>query len=205
MSNIWQKRSLALARKHPAMKIAKKRWGVPQINRREPSSFQALARAIVFQQLSTKAATTIYARLKALTPIRAEDIYRARQQDLRAAGISGNKFLALRDLAEKSLQGEVPLRSLWRYSDDEVIERLVKVRGIGVWSAQMFLIFHLERPDVWPVGDLGVQEGYRLMSGEKERRRPKELEACGEAFRKNRSSAAWYLWRISDAKEFKAN
>ncbi|OWY63157.1 hypothetical protein B7486_54625 [cyanobacterium TDX16] len=96
------------------------------------------------------------------------------------------------------MDGTVPLRNLWRLSDEEVVERLVVVRGIGPWTAQMFLMFQLRRPDVWPVGDLGVRKGYQLVFELPEMPEPKELEALGEPFRPHRSVAAWYFWRAVD-------
>jgi 3-methyladenine DNA glycosylase/8-oxoguanine DNA glycosylase len=117
---------------------------------------------------------------------------------LRGAGLSAAKALSVRDLAEKAVDGTVPLDRLSRLKDDDLIERLVVVRGIGRWTAEMFLIFQLRRLDVWPVDDLGVRKGYARAYGLREMPAPKELLALGEPFRPYRSIAAWYCWRAVD-------
>jgi DNA-3-methyladenine glycosylase II len=113
---------------------------------------------------------------------------------LRSVGLSGAKTASIRDLAAKSLDGTVPLRGLSRLSDEEIVERLSSVRGIGPWTAEMFLMFQLGRPNVWPVGDLGVRNGYRIAYGLDEMPTPKQLLPLGEAYRPYRSVAAWYCW-----------
>ncbi len=120
------------------------------------------------------------------------------EDDLRGAGLSAAKLASMRDLAAKSLDGTVALRGLHRRPDDEVIERLVQVRGIGEWTAQMFLMFHLHRLDVWPVGDLGVRHGYARAFRLREPPTAKQLGPLGEAYRPYRSVAAWYMWRVMD-------
>ena len=161
----------------------------------------ALVRAITYQQLSTKAAGTIHGRLLDLfggepTP---EAILRQPDEALRACGLSRAKTAAVQDLAQKSLDGTVQdIAGLAALEDDEVIRRLVEVRGIGVWTARMFLLFTLGRPDVWAPGDLGLREGLRVMTGAEERPTPKAFEAAGEPFRPWRSVACWYLWRATE-------
>jgi DNA-3-methyladenine glycosylase II len=174
--------------------------GPPDLREPRGSAFEALARSIVFQQLAGAAATTIWNRFRALVPgtLTAEQVLLLDDESLRGAGLSGAKAAAIRDLAMKSSDGTVPLRNLWRLADDEVIDRLVAVRGIGPWTAQMFLMFQLRRPDVWPVGDLGVRKGYQLVFDLPEMPEPKELEVLGEPFRPHRSTAAWYFWRAVD-------
>jgi DNA-3-methyladenine glycosylase II len=119
---------------------------------------------------------------------------------LRGAGLSGNKTKALRDLAEKIVSGELPLRGIARHDDEEVIRRLTTVWGIGEWTAQMFLIFKLGRLDVMPAGDLGVQEGLRVLDGLDARPSPDKLLDRAEVWRPLCSVAAWFLWRLSDAR-----
>jgi DNA-3-methyladenine glycosylase II len=163
--------------------------------------FSALVRAIAGQQLSTKAAATIYARLLDLMPDRQpspEALAALTDEQLRAVGMSRQKSASLRDLSEKVLSGLVDLDALSRMSDEDVISSLVRVRGIGRWSAEMFLMFRLHRPDVLPVGDLGivnaVQKVYRL----RKRPTPERILKLGEAWRPYRSIASWYLWRSLD-------
>ncbi len=168
------------------------------------SPFHALMRAIVYQQLSGKAAGTILGRVLALMPKgrgrpRPEDLLAIDDQRLRAAGLSGNKLLALRDLAAKAQDGTVPtLAALRRLSDAEIIERLTAVRGIGVWTVEMLLLFRLGRSDVLPVADLGVQKGFQLTYRKRALPTAKQLLKAGETWRPFRSVASWYLWRAMD-------
>jgi DNA-3-methyladenine glycosylase II len=163
--------------------------------------FSALVRAITGQQLSTKAASTIYARMVALMPggvPTPAGFACVSDDDLRAAGMSRQKTAYLRDLCEKVGSRAIDLDALDVLPDEEVIDALVKVKGIGRWSAEMFLIFRLHRPDVLPVGDLGivvaVQRAYRLRT----RPKPERLRKIGDAWRPYRSVASWYLWRSLD-------
>jgi DNA-3-methyladenine glycosylase II len=165
--------------------------------------FDALAESIVYQQLSGKAAATIFARVRALYPRRkwlAPDLILATpDEQLRAAGLSRNKTIAIKDLASRTLDGTVPSRSaLARMSDEEIIARLTTVRGIGRWTVEMLLLFDLRRLDVWPVDDYGVRKGYARAFGKKIPPKPKELHAIGERWRPYRSVAAWYFWRALD-------
>jgi DNA-3-methyladenine glycosylase II len=159
--------------------------------------FYYLARAIVYQQLATAAARTIHGRfMEALggdvTPAK---VLRTREEKLRKAGLSGSKLAAIRDLATKVRSGEVDVSDLEEQSDEEVTRRLTLVRGIGPWTAHMYLMFRMHRPDVWPVGDLGVRAGFRKIHAWPEAPTQKELEPLGEAYRPWRSAAAWYCWR----------
>lgn len=167
------------------------------------SPFQALLRAIVHQQLSGKAAATIFGRVEALSPGRgklsAELMLRLSEAQLRSAGLSRGKVLAVKDLAAKTLDGTVPtLARLKKMDDAEIVERLVAVRGIGVWSAEMLLIFRLGRPDVLPTSDLGVRKGFMVTYAMAELPHPKHLLDHGERWRPFRSVASWYLWRAAD-------
>lgn len=166
------------------------------------SHFHALARSIVYQQLAGVAARTIHDRVKALTPgrrfPRPEQLVRLSDEALRGAGLSTNKSLALRDLSERCLDGRLRLRSVARRPDEEVIEELVQVRGIGRWTAQMFLMSRLGRLDVMAPDDLGLQEGLRRLDGLNERPKPKELALRAQVWAPLRSVAAWVLWRLTE-------
>lgn len=161
--------------------------------------FEALARNIVFQQLHGKAAEAIHARLVALFgggKLRPEEILGAKEEELRGAGLSAAKLAALRDLAAKTLDGTVPtLARMRRMTDEEIVERLTQVRGIGRWTVEMLLMFRLGRADVLPVGDFAVRKGFALAYGLAESPKPKELTEFGERWRPYRSVASWYMWR----------
>src|SRR3712207_1347072 len=163
--------------------------------------FDALAESIAYQQLSGKAAATIWGRVKALYGRRKwldpEAVLATPDEKLRACGLSGSKTAALKDLAAKALDGTVPRTgaALAKMSDEEIIERLTKVRGIGRWTVEMMLLFQLGRLDVWPVTDYGVQKGYAKTFGKRKLPTPKQLQRAGEKWRPYRSVAAWYFWR----------
>jgi DNA-3-methyladenine glycosylase II len=172
--------------------------GPIRIGRRTGSHFAGLVEAIVYQQLAGAAAKAIHGRLVAALDdgVEPEALLSLSDEALRAAGLSTNKARSLRDLATKVLGGTVVLspRGLSRQSDEEVIARLSTVRGIGPWTAQMFLIFRLRRLDVWPVGDFGVRRGYGL-AWRVPMPTPRELEPLGEPYRPYRTVVAWYCWR----------
>ena len=174
--------------------------GPPKLRWRSDSHFASLVRSIVFQQLAGAAAAAIHGRVVAALggEVTAEALLATPPEALRAAGLSAAKEASLRDLAAKVVEGTVVLdpRGLARESDDEVIERLSTVRGIGRWTAEMFLLFQLRRLDVWPTGDLGVRRGYGLAWGVP-MPSPKELEVLGDPFRPYRSVVALYCWRAS--------
>lgn len=161
--------------------------------------FEALARNIVYQQLHGSAAAAIHRRVLELFgggKLRPEELLAAPDEHLRAAGLSAAKLASLRDLAAKTLDGTVPtLARLRRMSDDEIVERLTQVRGIGRWTVEMLLMFRLGRPDVLPVGDFAVRKGFAMAYGLDESPKPKELESYGERWRPYRSVASWYMWR----------
>ena len=166
--------------------------------------FDALAESIAYQQLSGKAAATIWSRVRALYPRRKyldpEQILVTPDDTLRLAGLSRNKIAALKDLAAKTIDGTVPSsRAFARMSDEEIIARLITVRGIGRWTVEMLLLFDLGRPDVWPVDDYGVRKGFAKTFGRRKLPTPKELMKFGEKWRPYRSVAAWYFWRALDA------
>lgn len=164
------------------------------------SAFAALAGSIVYQQLAGRAAQVIHGRVISavggrLTPAA---VLATPEPALRAAGLSASKAGTMRSLAEAFLDGTVPARSIAKMSDTEVIQRLTVVKGIGPWTAEMFLIFHLQRLDVWPTTDYGVRKGYALTFGLSALPAPRELQPLGERFQPYRSVLAWYLWRAVD-------
>jgi DNA-3-methyladenine glycosylase II len=168
--------------------------------------FDALAESIAYQQLSGKAAATIFGRVRALYPKRRwldpKQLLATPDETLRAAGLSRAKIAALKDLAAKTIDGTVPSgRALLRMTDDEIITRLTAVRGIGRWTVEMLLLFDLGRPDVWPVDDYGVRKGFAKTFGRRKLPTPKQLMKFGEKWRPFRSVAAWYFWRALDQVE----
>jgi DNA-3-methyladenine glycosylase II len=189
-----------VARRDPALGRLVDLLGPPAIRPPLEGYFAALVRAIAFQQLAGRAAAAIHGRFLAnfvegLTP---EAVLALPEELFRSAGLSAAKTASIRDLAAKTVDGTVPLEGLEAYSDDEIVERLSKVRGIGPWTAEMFLIFQLRRPDVWPVDDFGVRKGYAIAHELSTLPKPKELAALGEVYRPYRSIAAWYCWRAND-------
>jgi 3-methyladenine DNA glycosylase/8-oxoguanine DNA glycosylase len=167
---------------------------------RAQSPFEALAESIVYQQLSGKAAATILSRVVAIyAPKRfpsPDDVLATPDESLRAAGLSGAKTRAMKDLAAKTKDGTVPtMRALLKMDEEAIVERLIAVRGIGRWTVEMMLIFRLGRPDVLPVGDYGIRKGFQRTFRTRELPTPKELGAHGERWRPFRTVASWYLWR----------
>jgi len=186
---------------HPHMQVLIARAGrfrMPLEPHQHP--FHSLLRSITFQQLNGAAAATILQRV--LDQVGGGDfphpgqLLAAPDETLRAAGLSRQKIAAMRDLAAKTLAGVVPdWPALQSMPDDEIVARLTTVRGVGVWTVQMMLIFRLGRPDVWPTLDYGVQQGYRIAFRKRLLPKPKQLAAAGEPFRPYRSVAAWYFWQ----------
>jgi DNA-3-methyladenine glycosylase II len=191
-----------LAKRDPVMKRALRTYGVPDLRRARPrrTHFAALTRAITYQQLAGRAATAIYGRFEALFdgPPTPEAVLALPDESLRAAGLSGAKTASIRDLAEKVEAGLVQLDRMARLPDEEVARELVLVRGIGQWTADMFLMFQLGRLDVWPTLDFGVRAGFSRLYGFEEPLTPKELLVEGERFRPYRSLVAWYCWRAAE-------
>jgi 3-methyladenine DNA glycosylase/8-oxoguanine DNA glycosylase len=174
---------------------------------RTPSVFVALAEAIVYQQLHGKAAATIYARLCALfaRPHRgptAAGLLRCSDDALRGAGLSRPKLLALRDLARKATDGAIPtLTEAHRLDDETVVARLTQVRGIGRWTAQMFLMFRLGRPDVLPVDDFGIRKGFAVAFTRGAMPSREAVARRGERWKPYRTVASWYLWRAAEGEK----
>jgi DNA-3-methyladenine glycosylase II len=159
--------------------------------------FPALVRTITAQQISTKAAATIYGRLIALMPsgVTPDALLTLNDADLRQAGLSRQKAGYLKDLAAKVKSGELPIDSLHELDDESVIDAIVKVKGLGRWSAEMFLMFRLRRPDVLPVGDLGIVTAIQRLYGLRKKPKAARIMRIGEAWRPYRTVACWYLWR----------
>ena len=168
-----------------------------RLSRPSTGHFAALAESILHQQLAGAAARAIHRRFVALFDgdLSPNAVLALSPKKLRAAGLSGRKVASMRDLAAKVLDGTVPLDRIGRLTDEEVVTRLSGVRGIGRWTAEMFLMFQLRRLDVWPVGDYGVRQGYALAYGLRKLPTPKQLEVEGERFRPYRTAAAWYCWQ----------
>ncbi len=170
--------------------------------------FESLATSIVYQQLHGKAAAAILERFKTLlgnspfpTP---EQVLSQPEESLRSTGLSRNKILSMKDLSQKILDGTLPQRSdAEKLSDAALLEVLVQVRGIGPWTAQMFLIFTLGRTDVLPIGDFGVRRGFAAVFGKKKMPSPEQLQAAAEKWRPYRSAASWYLWQALELERFK--
>jgi 3-methyladenine DNA glycosylase/8-oxoguanine DNA glycosylase len=167
-----------------------------------PSIFSALARAIVYQQLNGRAAATIFARFCALFPgtePTPEQVLATSEDELRGAGLSRSKLLSLRDLAGKTVSGEIPtLAEIHLMQDEAIIERLTTVRGIGRWTVEMLLIFRLARPDVLPADDYGIRKGFARAYTEGVLPARKDVEAYGLRWKPYRSVASWYLWRLAE-------
>jgi DNA-3-methyladenine glycosylase II len=186
-----------VASRDPVMAALMERTGRFRLPRPTTDHFSALAESILYQQLAGAAAAAIHRRFLALfdgnlTP---EAVLAAPEQSLRQAGLSGSKTASIKDLAAKVAEGTVPLENISRVGDEEIIEQLSVVRGIGRWTAEMFLIFQLRRLDVWPVDDYGVRNGWSLAFGLPELLKPKQLQAEGDRFHPYRTVVAWYCWQ----------
>ncbi len=192
----------SLSQRDPVLKELLARHGVPPARPRVPSSqrFAALARSILYQQLAGNAATAIHGRFVAAVggTVTADAVLAASPDLLASCGLSGAKAAAIRDLANKVSTGQVSLERIGRLSDEEVIERLIQVRGIGRWTAEMFLLGTLGRLDIWPTGDYGVRVGYAEAWQLPDVPTPKQLETLGKSYRPYRSVVAWYCWRAAD-------
>ncbi len=191
----------ALADRDPVIAKLIAAAGPPRLREPHGTHFEALVRSILYQQLAGSAAAAIHGRLVAAVDgeVVPERILALPPETLRGVGLSANKAASISDLAAKVLDGTVVLdpRGLAGESDDEVVARLCAVRGIGRWTAEMFLLFQLRRLDVWPTGDLGVRRGYGL-AYDIPMPTPKQLEALGDPLRPYRSIAAWYCWRACE-------
>jgi DNA-3-methyladenine glycosylase II len=193
----------ALAVADPVIRRLAAETGPVRIPRPRSTHFASLVQAIVFQQLATAAARAIHGRLVGALGgvVEPERIAALSDEEMRTVGLSGNKTRSLHDLAAKVLDGTVDLspRRLARRPDGEIVERLTSVRGIGPWSAEMFLIFQLRRLDVWPVSDLGIRRGYAI-GWERPTPTARELEPLGDPYRPYRTVLAWYCWKADESR-----
>ncbi|HKN33879.1 MAG TPA: DNA-3-methyladenine glycosylase [Terriglobales bacterium] len=196
-----RKAILHLRKSDPVLASIIKNVGPFRMNYDEPV-FHHLAEAIVYQQLHGKAAATIFKRLTDLagSPLRPEGILKLSEVQLRGVGLSKQKLSYLRDLAAKTQSGELNFTQLPALPDAEVIEKLTQVKGIGVWTAHMFLMFALRRPDVLPTGDLGIQMAIRKHYNKRKLPKPLQMEKIAKCWSPYRSVACWYLWRSMDIK-----
>jgi len=205
MSRAHLSASASLAELSPVTASMFDRYGPMRIRRAVPVAerFEALAQTIVYQQLAGRAAATIWERVTAIVPgpLTAETVLEVDPSELRGAGLSGAKTASVLDLAAHVVDGRLQLHRLGRMIDEEVIDHLVAVRGIGPWTAQMFLMHELGRLDVWPTGDLGVRTGFSLAFDLGELPSVGDMQRMGEMYRPFRSVLAWYCWRVADDPE----
>jgi len=185
-------------------KVIRKVGSFPTKRPKPQHPFAVLLKAIVYQQLAGKAAAAIFGRVTALgangfpTP---EEVLLLDETQLRGAGLSRQKIAAVKDLAARTIDGTVPnLKEIRRMSEEEILERLTRVRGIGEWSVQMFLMFQLGRPDILPIQDYGIRKGFQNVYGLDDVPKPKAVLEHGERWRPYRSIASWYLWRAAESK-----
>jgi 3-methyladenine DNA glycosylase/8-oxoguanine DNA glycosylase len=197
-----------LVQRDPVLADLVERHGPMRIGAAPPVAkrFETLANAIASQQLNGRAAQTIWGRVRGKVegPFTAEAVLAVAESSWRDAGLSGAKAASLIDLAEHVADGRIQLERVGRMSDSEVVSHLTAVRGIGPWTAQMFLMFSLRRLDVWPTGDYGVRIGYGKAFRRGVTPTAKELEPLGDRFRPYRSVVAWYCWAAADDPEFSA-
>ena len=194
----WAAATAEVAARDPAFIAVIDRAGPIKLRPTDPDGhFGALVRSIVYQQLAGRAAAAIHGRVRALIPgpLTPEALLALPEEALRGAGLSGAKTASVRDLAARTAAGELELARVSRLPDELIVAQLSEVRGIGRWTAEMFLLFELRRLDVWPVGDLGVRHGWRLAHGLDAPPTPKELAVLGEPLQPLRSVAALYCWQ----------
>ncbi len=196
-----RKAVLHLSQSDPVMRAIIERVGPCRMEYGDPE-FHSLAEAIIYQQLNGKAAVTIFKRFAALAgePLTPEGILKLSEEQLRSVGLSKQKSSYLRDLAAKTHEGKLDFGRLPKLSDDEVIEHLTQVKGIGVWTAHMFLMFALRRPNVLPTGDFGVRMAMKKYYKKRKLPKPAQMEKIAKAWEPYRSVACWYLWKSLDVK-----
>lgn len=187
------KRLVNVIKKHGPIK--------PEFNKTK-DPFQSLLKSIIYQQISGKAADSILKKFLGLFPKKKfpspDDVLKIKFEKLRGAGLSSQKATYIKDLAKKFKDGSVSSKNFHKMSDGEIIEHLTLIKGIGVWTAQMFLMFTLNRPDILPTGDLGIQKGFQKLFGLKKLPSPNEMERLAEKWRGHKTVASLYLWRITD-------
>jgi DNA-3-methyladenine glycosylase II len=190
-----------LKKSDPVMREIIERVGPCRMEFGEPV-FHSLAEAIVYQQLNGKAAVTIFNRFTALAgdPVVPEGIAKLSAEQMRSVGLSKQKSSYLRDMAERAIRGELSFTRLPEMTDEEVIEHLTQVKGVGVWTAHMFLMFTLKRPNVLPTGDFGIQMAIKKHYNKRKMPKPMQMEKIAKPWEPYRSIACWYLWRSLDIK-----
>ena len=195
------KDSVRILKRHPHFAALIKKHGEPDLNRGK-NVFRALCRSIIYQQVSGKAAASILKKFIALFPgkkfPKPEDVVAMPVEKLRSAGLSGQKASYIKDLAEKFTNKTIKHRALHKMTNEEIIEHLTQVKGIGVWTVHMFLLFTLQRPDVLPTGDLGVRKGFQIVYKLRSLPSPEHMERLAKPWREHASVASWYLWRVAD-------
>ncbi|MFZ2886413.1 MAG: DNA-3-methyladenine glycosylase [Minisyncoccia bacterium] len=211
--------SLSYLRRHKHFGPLIKKHGLPKL-RRGKNAFQALSRAIIYQQISGSAALSIYRRFVGLFGIdlgdtvdwekqsarkfpTPEQVLKMSTRRMRSAGLSVQKITYLKDLAKKFSDGSIEEKRLPRMTSEDIIEHLTQVKGIGVWTAHMFLIFTLNRPDILPVGDLGIRKGFQTIYKLRALPSPTQMEKLAKDWREHASVASWYLWRVADGSKTK--
>lgn len=196
-----RKAILYLKKSDPILRAIIERVGPFRMEFGEPT-FHSLAESILYQQLNGKAAVTIFKRFTDRTgdPVTPEGILKLTDAEMRAVGLSKQKTSYLRDLAEKTKAGLLEFERLGELTDAEVIEHLTQVKGVGVWTAHMFLMFTLRRPDVLPTGDYGIQMAIKKYYHKRKLPKPKDMEKIAKPWSPYRSIACWYLWRSLDIK-----
>lgn len=196
---VWEEASLRL-HSDPGFGPLVREVGPVRLRARRGDPFQSLAASIIYQQLAGKAAASIHGRFEALFggEVTPERVLALPEPQLRSAGLSGAKAAAILDLSRRVVNQDLDLDALTDLPEQSVVDRLVSVRGIGRWTAEMYLLFDLRRPDVWPTGDLGVRNGLGRVLGMPSAPTPKEAELIGIGYRPWRSALAWYCWRAVD-------
>ena len=196
-----RKAILHLKKSDPVLAAIIERVGSYRIEYGEPT-FHSLAEAIIYQQLNGKAAVTIFKRFAEVAgmPLTPEGILKLTDQQMRSVGLSKQKSSYLRDMAERAVRGELDFSRLAEMDDEEVIEHLTQVKGVGVWTAQMFLMFTLKRPNVLPTGDYGIQNAIRKHYKKRKLPKPAHMEKIARCWEPYRSVACWYLWKSMDMK-----
>ena len=196
-----RKAILHLKKSDPVLAAIIERVGPYRVEYGDPT-FHSLAEAIVYQQLNGKAAVTIFKRFSDLagTPLTPAGILKLTDAQMRSVGLSKQKSSYLKDMAQRAAQGELDFSRLGEMTDDEVIEHLTQVKGVGVWTAHMFLMFTLRRPNVLPTGDYGVQNAIRKHYRKRKLPKPAQMEKIAKCWEPYRSLACWYLWKSMDIK-----
>lgn len=193
--------SLTFLAKDPRFALLIQKYGRPTLTR-NMGYFQSLVRSIIYQQVTGKAAAAIMARFLALFPKKnfptPAQVRNKSIEELRSAGLSGQKAVYIKDLAEKFSNGTVREKELESMSTEDITKHLTQVKGVGVWTVHMFLIFTLGRLDVLPVGDLGVRKGFQVVYRMRELPTPAQMEAKAKPWRAHASVVSWYLWRVAD-------